>query len=87
MREITAPAKTMSISGYAKRPSCNQLAAVNVDGNIMFRVLTTSSPRELMKWCAYALVLLVPGSFVVLPVLWLVRGRRTYFLKLPGTKT
>ena len=35
------------------------------------------------KWCAYALVLLAPGSFIVLPALWLVRafysstGRRT----------
>jgi hypothetical protein len=39
----------------------------------MFRPLIVTSPRELTKWCAYALVLLAPGSFVVLPVLWLVR--------------
>ena len=25
------------------------------------------------KWCAYALVLLAPGSFIVLPMLWLAR--------------
>ena len=25
------------------------------------------------KWCAYALVLLLPGSFVVLALLWLYR--------------
>ena len=25
------------------------------------------------KWCAYALLLLAPGSFIVLPVVWLVR--------------
>jgi len=31
------------------------------------------SPREIAKWCVYALVLLVPGSFVFLPVMWLVR--------------
>ena len=37
--------------------------------------LTASSPRELTKWCAYALLLLAPGSFLVLPVLWLVRAR------------
>lgn len=28
----------------------------------------TASPPELRKWCGYALILLVPGSFVVLPV-------------------
>ena len=33
----------------------------------------TAPPPELRKWCAYALILLVPGSFVVLPVVWLVR--------------
>ncbi len=39
----------------------------------MFRRLKPPSPPELRKWGACALVLLVPGSFVVLPVLWLVR--------------
>jgi hypothetical protein len=39
----------------------------------MFRQLTAPSPREIGKYCAYALILLAPGSFVVLPVLWLVR--------------
>ena len=39
----------------------------------MFRALASSSPLELRKWGAYALVLLVPGSFVVLPVFLLVR--------------
>lgn len=39
----------------------------------MFRPLMALSLREVTKWCAYALVLLAPGSFVVLPVLWLVR--------------
>lgn len=39
----------------------------------MYRFLVAPSPRELMKWCAYALVLLTPGSFVVLPVLWVIR--------------
>ena len=39
----------------------------------MFPRLTAPSPRELWKYCAYALILLAPGSFVVLPVLWLVR--------------
>jgi hypothetical protein len=39
----------------------------------MFRALTPSSPRELTKWCAYAAVLLLPGSFIVLPAVWLIR--------------
>ena len=30
-------------------------------------------PRTLAKWCAYALVLLLPGSFIVLAVLWFYR--------------
>ncbi len=30
-------------------------------------------PREMAKVCAYGLVLLLPGSFVVLPLLWLSR--------------
>jgi hypothetical protein len=39
----------------------------------MFRRLIASSPREVRTWCAYALILLAPGSFFVLPLLWLVR--------------
>lgn len=30
-------------------------------------------PRTLAKWCAYALALSLPGSFVVLALLWLYR--------------
>ncbi len=30
-------------------------------------------PREMAKVCAYGLALLLPGSFVVLPLLWLSR--------------
>jgi hypothetical protein len=40
----------------------------------MFRRLIASSPRELRIWCAYALILLAPGSFVVLPVLWFIKA-------------
>ena len=29
---------------------------------------------QLGKWCAIALVLVTPGSFVVLPVIWLARN-------------
>jgi hypothetical protein len=39
----------------------------------MFRRPKALSPREFGKYCAYALILLAPGSFVLLPVLWLVR--------------
>jgi len=29
--------------------------------------------RSCARWCAYALVLLAPGTFVILPALWLLR--------------
>ncbi len=32
------------------------------------------SPARLGKWCAIAVVLVTPGSFVVLPVIWLARN-------------
>jgi hypothetical protein len=34
---------------------------------------SVAPPRELAKWCAGALVLVLPGSFVVLALLWLYR--------------
>ena len=37
----------------------------------MFRSLMTSSPRSLEAWLACALILVTPGSFIVLPLLWL----------------
>ena len=39
----------------------------------MNRLTRTIPPREIAKWCSYAIVLLAPGSFVVLPLLWLAR--------------
>ena len=39
----------------------------------MIHSLITMPPREITKWCGYILLLLAPGSFVILPVLWLVR--------------
>jgi hypothetical protein len=39
----------------------------------MFRRLTAISPSEFRKWCGFALMLLVPGSFVAFAVLWIVR--------------
>ena len=32
-----------------------------------------AQPRAFVKWGTYALLLIAPGSFVVLPVLWLIR--------------
>ena len=44
-------------------------------------MLPDSISMKHAKWCAYALLLLAPGSFLVLPVLWAVRtyraGRRS----------
>ena len=42
----------------------------------MFRALTAATPRDFAKWGAYAVLLLAPGSFFVLPILWLVRQGR-----------
>jgi len=39
----------------------------------MSRLLALSASYELRKWCVYALVLLAPGSLVILPVVWCVR--------------
>ena len=33
---------------------------------------TNSSSRRGAKWLAYALMLLAPGSFFILPAIWLV---------------
>jgi len=42
----------------------------------MFRSLTAASPRNVGKWCACALLLLAPGSFIVLLALWIARLKR-----------
>ena len=39
----------------------------------MFRSLLPSSPRGLGAWLAYAVILVTPGSFILLPLLWLGR--------------
>ena len=41
----------------------------------MLNNLRLPASHELGKWCAYILVLLAPGSFVVLPMLWIFRHR------------
>ena len=30
-------------------------------------------PHGIGRWCLYASILLAPGSFVILPVMWLLR--------------
>jgi hypothetical protein len=39
----------------------------------MFRRLQGLSPRESGKWGMYAVVLLLPGSFIALPLWWIAR--------------
>jgi hypothetical protein len=43
-----------------------------------------TSPPHLGKWLAYVLILLTPGSFVLVPVLWLLRH---WVAQAAGTKT
>ena len=50
----------------------------------------TPPPRQIAKWCAYALALAAPGSFVVLP-LWLLRrhwaSRNAWLTRPPHAST
>ena len=34
-----------------------------------------ATPRTVAKWCVYTIALLLPGSFVALPLLWYLRHR------------
>jgi hypothetical protein len=45
----------------------------------MFRRLKAAIPQEPGKWCVYVLVLLTPGSFIALPLLWLLNRARSRF--------
>lgn len=38
----------------------------------MFRRLSAAIPPNAARWAACVLVLLVPGSFIALPIAWLV---------------
>src|SRR5205085_11951954 len=40
---------------------------------LMSRAVLPCGPRVLKRWCLYVLVLLAPGSFVILPVVWCMR--------------
>ena len=39
----------------------------------MFRSIKSAPASEWAKWCACALILLAPGSFVIVPLAWLAR--------------
>src|SRR5688572_23518808 len=60
---------TVSIFGPPKR--LRGVNSIDRKAQMLHRWIT--SPRDLGKWCAYLLILLTPGSFIVLPVVWLVR--------------
>jgi hypothetical protein len=45
----------------------------------MIRRLKDATPQELGKWCLYLLVLLTPGSFIALPLFWLLNKARSRF--------
>jgi len=45
---------------------------VHAGRRVMLRLPSAPSPRVFGRWCAYALVLVLPGSLLVLPVLWIV---------------
>ena len=38
--------------------------------------LIAGSPRPVVKWVAWAVVALMPGSFMVIPVIWIARQIR-----------
>ena len=42
-------------------------------GGFIVGSLTNISLRQAGKWCAYVLLLLTPGTFVIIPALWLIR--------------
>jgi hypothetical protein len=39
----------------------------------VLRAIKSAPAGEWAKWCAFALILLTPGSFVIVPVVWLAR--------------
>jgi hypothetical protein len=49
----------------------------------MFAKVRTVLPDEWSRWCAVTLILLTPGSFVILPLWWL--GRQWALRQAPAT--
>jgi hypothetical protein len=65
------PAAMLSIPGFPERRSSK--TSHQSRGAHMLSRLLESSPHGIWKWLAYALVLLVPGSFIVLAGVGLIR--------------
>lgn len=51
----------------------------------MFSALSATAPREWAKWCVCAVLLLAPGSFIVLPMLWIGRQLAARVLRPAAT--
>ncbi len=52
------------------RPSA---PAAKSAGGFVVGSLSNLSFRQVAKWCGCVLVLLTPGTFVIIPALWLIR--------------
>jgi hypothetical protein len=64
----------LSIPGFIERRS-SKTSPPSREAHMLNRLLE-SSPHGIWKWLAYALVLLAPGSFIVLAVVSLIRHLR-----------
>jgi hypothetical protein len=51
----------------------------------MPHTFTESTPLQIGKWCAYALILLTPGSFFVLAVMGLIKLCGVRFSSRPSS--
>ena len=45
--------------------------------------LITRSPRRVLRWAAWTAVALLPGSFMVVPVIWIARQIQAALSKPP----
>ena len=52
------------------RPSA---PAAKSPGGFAVGNLSNISIKQAARWCAYVLLLLTPGTFVIIPALWLIR--------------
>jgi hypothetical protein len=61
-----------------KNPRVRAVHGSNLEEAQMLNAITARPPRDLVKWCAGGLLLLMmPGSFVVPPLWWLGRYVRS----------
>lgn len=56
-----------------------------LDGRTPMNRWIASLPPSYARWCGYLLLLLAPGSFVVLPAIWFIRLRREARVRTPST--